>query len=204
MVELEENTMIYGYARVSTQGQDLNVQIEALKEAGAVEIYSEKFTGTTKERPQFKEVLSKLQSGDILIVTKVDRFARSAVDGITLVKDLLEKGVKVNILNMGLIDNTPQGKLIFTIFSAFAEFERDMIVERTQEGKAIAKTKEGFKEGRPRKHTKEKLDHAFELLTQGNSFKQVELKTGINRRTLHREKARRKALEVATQLEKIK
>ena len=90
-----------------------------------------------------------LQAGDKLVVTKLDRIARSASQGIELVQTLLDKGITVHVLNMGLLDNTPTGKLIRNIMLAFAEFERDMIIERTQEGKAIARRQPDFREGRP-------------------------------------------------------
>ena len=184
--------MIYGYARVSTVGQDLGAQIAQLKESGAEIIYAEKHTGTKKDRPEFTKLLAQLQSGDTLIVTKVDRFARSTVDAITTVKEMYERGVKINVLNMGVIENTVTGRLILTIFSAFAEFERDLIVERTQEGKAIARQKDGFTEGRPRAYTKKQMDHAIALL-DANSYNEVAAMTGISKSTLIREIKRRKA-----------
>jgi DNA invertase Pin-like site-specific DNA recombinase len=177
--------MKIGYARVSTLGQDLEGQIQTLEKEGCEKIYSEKFTGTKKERPQFQQLLQELNSGDTLVVTKLDRFARSTVDGIQTVKELFDKGVKVHILNMGLVEDTPTGRLIFNIMSSFAEFERDMIVERTQEGKAIAKQKEDFREGRPNKFNKKQIEHAIQLL-ENNSYKQVEAMTGISKSTLIR------------------
>ena len=90
-------------------------------------------------------------------------------------------------MNMGLVENTPTGKLIFSVMSAFAEFERDMIVERTQEGKAIAKLREDFREGRPKKFSKRQIQHALQLL-ESNSYKQVENMTGISKSTLIRAK----------------
>ena len=99
----------------------------------------------------------------------------------------MDKDVRIHILNMGLIDTTPMGRLIVTNLLAFAEFERAMIIERTQGGKAIAKTKAGFKEGRPKKYTPEQLKLAMELL-KNNSYKQVESMTGISKSTLIREK----------------
>ena len=147
--------MIYGYARVSTKGQahdgnSLESQEQLLRDNGAIKIYKDSFTGTKTDRPEFNKLLNMQQQGDTLIVTKLDRFARSMTQGSELVNKLIEKGIKVNILNIGIMDNTPSSKLIRNIFFSFAEFERDMIVERTQEGKAIAKNKEGFKEGRPK------------------------------------------------------
>ena len=196
--------MIYGYARVSTKGQandgnSLESQTETLKENGAVEIYKDSFTGTKTDRPEFTKLLSKLKAGDTLIVTKLDRFARSMTQGSQLVNLLIEKGIKVNILNIGIMDNTPSSKLIRNIFFSFAEFERDMIVERTQEGKAIAKTKEGFKEGRPKAYTQKQLDHALSLLSINGgdkSYNQVVEITGISKSTLIRENNKRKAMEV--------
>jgi DNA invertase Pin-like site-specific DNA recombinase len=179
--------MKYGYARVSTIGQDLEAQIQALEHERCDKIFSEKFTGTKRERPQFQELLSLLKEGDTLVVTKLDRFARSAVDAIQIIRNLFEQGVKVHVLNMGLIENTPTGKLILTIMSGFAEFERDMIVERTQEGKAIAKQREDFREGRPKKFKKAQIEHALKLL-ETNSYKQVEDITGISKSTLIRAK----------------
>lgn len=190
--EKEWELVKYGYARVSTLGQDLEAQIKMLKKEECDEIYSEKFTGTKFDRPKFQELLSVLESGDTLVVTKLDRFARSTVDGIQTVKMLSDKDVKVHILNMGLVENTPTGRLIFSVMSAFAEFERDMIVERTQEGKAIAKLNPDFKEGRPKKYNKEKMDYALRLL-ETESYRKVEKITGISVSTLQREKRKRSA-----------
>jgi len=114
--------MKYGYARVSTSDQKLENQISILEESGAEKIYQEKFTGTTTKRPEFKKLIQQLTSGDMLIVTKLDRFARNTREALEIIQDLFERGIKVNILNMGLIDSTPTGQLIFTIFSAFAQF----------------------------------------------------------------------------------
>lgn len=179
--------MKYGYARVSTLQQDLQSQIDRLNQEDCKRIYQDKFTGTKKERPAFKELLHDLQEGDTLVVTKLDRFARSTVDGIQTIRELFDKGIKVHVLNMGLVEDTPTGRLIFNVMSAFAEFERDMIVERTQEGKAIAKQREGFSEGRPKKFSKKQIDHALQL-KKSYSYKQVEEMTGISKSTLIRHK----------------
>ncbi|EGO8197425.1 recombinase family protein [Enterococcus faecalis] len=186
--------MILGYARVSTWGQDLETQIISLEKAGCEKIYTEKYTGTKIERVAFQKLLNELTEGDTLVVTKLDRFARSTIQGIETIKNLFERGVKIHILNMGIIEDTPTGRLTFTIFSAFAEFERDMIVERTQEGKALAKTKPGFRDGRPKKYTKDQLDLAMVLLKE-NSTKVVSRKTGISEATLYREKRKRKRVD---------
>src|SRR5690554_4565036 len=180
--------MIYGYARVSTKGQardgnSLAAQRKALKDAGAQEIFADSFTGTKKHRPELDKLLAKIGEGDTLVVSKLDRIARSAIQGGEIVGGLLNQGVRVNILNMGIIDNTPTGKLIWQIFFAFAEFERDMIVERTQEGKAIAKQNPNFKEGRPRKEPKD-FPIMLEKVKQGQiSVSEAARKLGISRGT---------------------
>jgi DNA invertase Pin-like site-specific DNA recombinase len=165
-----------------------------LKENGAIEVIKEQFTGTKVDRPLFKELLRRLNVGDTLMVCKLDRFARSTVEGITTVRKLIDRGIKVHILNMGLIEDTPTGKLIFSVMSAFAEFERDMIVQRTQEGKEIAKTKLGFTEGRPKKYTPKQIENALAMLmiNGGNkSYNEVVEITNISKSTLIRETRKR-------------
>lgn len=184
--------MIYGYARVSTKGQakdgnSLEAQHRVLKEAGAEVIYSDAFTGTKTDRPEFDKLMNQLKSGDTLIVTKLDRFARTATQGFELIKSLMDKGIAVRVMNMGTMDDTPNGRLIIHIMLAFAEFERDMIVERTQEGKAIAKQSPDYREGRPKKYSTKQLDHALSLLND-HSYTQVEELTGISKSTLIRYK----------------
>lgn len=183
--------MIYGYCRVSTKGQlegnSIEEQIYKInhryKEA---KIIVESYSGI-KERPLFNNLIEKCNQGDLLVVTKLDRFCRTTKEGLQYIDKLREKGVDIHILNMGLIEDTPMGKLIITNLLAFAEFERAMIIERTQNGKLIAKTKAGFKEGRPRKYTDEQIKHALMLL-KNNSYKQVEIMTGISKSTLIRAK----------------
>ena len=166
--------MIYGYARVSTKGQardgnSLEDQERQLREKGCAEIFHDSFTGTKMVRPQFAELMDRLQPGDTLVVTKLDRFARNTAGGIETINMLLERGVSVHILNMGLIDDTPTGKLIVTVLLAFAEFERNMIVERTSAGKAVAKaTKPGWREGRKEKEvSKEAVSKFREKIKKG-------------------------------------
>lgn len=186
---------IYGYARVSTKGQERNgnsieAQIEALTASGATVIYKDAFSGKTTARPQLEKLLKRLESGDTVIITKLDRVARSITQGEALVNQLIDMGITVNILNMGILDNSPASKLMRQMFFCFAEFEREMIVTRTQEGKAIAREKKGYKEGRPRTD-KARLDLAMELLKE-NSYNQVASMTGISVSTLAREKRNRK------------
>ena len=183
--------MKYAYARVSTRKQfpednGLEEQTAKLKSAGFDKIVIEEFTGTTTKRPCLENLISRLQSGDMLIVTKLDRIARSATDGYALIKDLFNRGVAVHILNMGLIDNTPTGKLIVHILMAFAEYERDMLVERTQVGREIARSKHGFREGRPPIDQKRK-DFAVDLiLNECKSYNEVVELTGLSKSTIIR------------------
>ena len=187
--------MIYGYARVSTAaqgttGNSLEYQVIQLKNHGCTKIIEEVFTGTKTDRPKFTELLNKLQKNDVIVTTKLDRFARTAIDGVQTIQKLLQSGIKVHILNIGLIEDTPMGKLILTTMLAFAEFERDMIVERTQLGKAIARQQPNYKEGRPKKYGHEQIQHALDLL-ENNSYKQVERLTGISKSTLIRAKRKK-------------
>jgi len=182
----------YGYARVSTRQQDLEGQLRQLEEEHCNKIFFEKITGTKSDRPEFQKLLQTVQAGDTLVVTKLDRFARSTQDALNTIKVLFEKGVRINVLNLGVIENTSTGRLIFTIFSAFADFERDLIVERTREGKEIAKQRPGFKEGRPRKFSQKQINLAMKLL-EGNSYKEVEQMTGISKSTLTRYKRKLQA-----------
>ena len=179
--------MKYGYARVSTSDQKLENQIDLLKSAGADKIFQEKYTGTTTQRPEFQKLLNELEANDTLIVTKLDRFARNTTEALELIQKLFKQDIKVNILNMGVIDNTPTGQLIFTIFSAFAQFERDLIVTRTQEGKMYAREHDpNFREGRPQTYSDEQIQLAYELRQQGMTYKMIARKTGISERTQQR------------------
>lgn len=183
--------MIYGYARVSTatQGRDgnsLEEQVAALEKYGCQEIITEAFTGKTMERPKFHSLFNRLQRDDTLVVCKLDRFARTAIEGVHTVRELFDRGVKIHILNMGLIENTLTGNLILTVMLAFAEYERGMIVERTQVGKALAKQNPNFRDGRPKKFTQEQIGLALELLKSGKTYREVERMTGISKSTIVR------------------
>lgn len=185
--------MVYGYARVSTRGQakdgnSLDAQEQELRANGAEIIYKDAYTGTKADRPEFKKLLDEIKTGDTLIVCKLDRFARNAEDAIRIIKDLLKKNIKVHILNIGLVEsNNTMGNLLITILSGFAEFERDLIIERTQAGKAIARQRPDYREGRPKKYGKERIEHALSLLEQ-HSYTQVVEMTGISKSTLIRAK----------------
>ncbi|MBI0576762.1 recombinase family protein [Neobacillus cucumis] len=146
--------MIYGYARVSTNKQELAIQIKALKDAGATKVFKEKISGAKTDRKELSKLLKEIKAGDTLVVTKADRIARSLSQLESFVLDLTKRGIAVHILNMGLftaesMDN-PITKLLFQVLGSFAEFERSMILERTQEGIREAREK-GVKFGRKSK-----------------------------------------------------
>ena len=189
--------MIYGYARVSTatQGRDgnsLEEQVAALQKYGCHQIIEEAFSGKTMERPKFQKLLEKLKAGDTLVVCKLDRFARTTIEGVQVVRELFERGIRVHILNMGLVENTLTGNLILTVMLAFAEYERGTIVERTQTGKAMARQDPNFRDGRPKKFKPEQIDLALSLLAQGKTYRQITAMTGISKSTLIRAKQQSK------------
>lgn len=197
---------IYGYCRVSTRGQldgnSLENQREQiLRDYPTATIVEEQISGAKAVRPKFDDLLQRLESGDMLVVTKLDRFARSLSQGNDTVNELLQRGVRVNILNIGMLDNTPNSKLIRNIFFSFAEFERDMIYERTQEGKALARQRGDFKEGRPRKFNPAKVEEALNYVEAGNSYKRASEMFGISKTTLIRRMQERKDKEILSEKE---
>lgn len=164
--------MIYGYARTSTNKKELDIQIKTLKEKGATKIYKERLNGAKVDRKELNKLLETIKAGDTLIVTKADRIARSLSQLETIVTDLTNRGVAVHIVNMGLFTlesmENPITKLLFQILGSFAEFERTMILERTQGGIKDARDK-GVKFGRKSKKyaIEGALLHAIEKVEQG-------------------------------------
>lgn len=182
--------MIYGYTRVSTKkqvdGYGLEVQKnEIISKYPSAVIIEEQYTGTKLNRPVFNDLLSKLQEDDILVVSKLDRFARNTVEGIKVVEQLFTQKVAIHILNIGLLEDTPMGRFFLTTMLAVAELERNMIVERTQTGKELARLRCDYKEGRPKKYTNEELENAIFLLSF-HSYREVIAITGISKSTLVR------------------
>ena len=167
--------MIYGYARVSTQGQNLEAQKQELTSRGCEEIVTDKFTGTKVSRPGLDRLMARLMPGDTVVVTKLDRIARSTKGGIEIIDAIIGKGAAVEILNMGKFDDSPVGKLMRTMMLGFAEFERDMIVQRTSEGKEIARQRADYREGRPEKYWEDE-----------GSWKATSARWGISRSTYYR------------------
>lgn len=187
--------MIIGYCRVSTKGQlDGNglesQEKEILEKHNNAKIIKEACTGVKVDRPKFNEVIKSLQAKDMLVVTKLDRLARSTVEGIKVIEYLFSKNISVHVLNIGLLENTTIGKFFLTTLLAVAEMERSMIIERTQAGKEIAKQDSNFREGRPCTYSKDQKNHALHLLQDGRTYKQVERLTGISKSTLIRFKNR--------------
>lgn len=141
--------MNIGYARVSTKDQDLSLQIDALENAGCKRIYREQVSGSTRERPELQHLLDHLREDDVVVVWKLDRLARSMKDLVNLVNEIQAKGAGLFSLNDQIDTTTPHGKFTFHIFAALAEFERDIIRERTNAGLAAARAR-GRKGGRPK------------------------------------------------------
>lgn len=191
---------VIGYARISSRTQIENNSLEAqeneiISRYEGTLIYKEQFTGTKTDRPVFNEVIELLECGDTLVVSKLDRLARNTVEGIKIVEELFNKGVAVHVLNVGLLENTTMGKFFLTTLLAVAEMERNTIIERTSMGKEIAKTKEGFKEGRPKKYNNKQMDNALAMLTINGgdkSYTEVSELLGISKSTLVREVRKRK------------
>lgn len=180
--------MKFFYARVSTIEQNLARQLEQAKELGIPQenIYTDKLSGKDTKRPALQELLKYLREGDVLYISSFDRLARSTKDLLSLAEELESKGVSLVSLKENLDCTTPQGKLMFTMFAAFAEFERSIIKERQAEGIAIAK-RDGRLTGRPRVD-KEKLDIACTMYESGKyKMKEIEAATGISYGTIYRQ-----------------
>jgi DNA invertase Pin-like site-specific DNA recombinase len=141
--------MKFGYARVSTQDQELSLQLDALEAADCKKIYQEKVTGANKNRPELQSMLGQLREGDVVVVWKLDRLARSLKDLVGMVNEMQENGVEFQSLNDHIDTTTPHGKFTFHLFAAMAEFERDIISERTKAGLTAARAR-GRVGGRPK------------------------------------------------------
>lgn len=182
---------IFGYTRVSTSNQDYQTQIQKLENAGAEKIFSEKYTGTKKEgRRELENLQDTVEKGDQVLVTKIDRLARSIVDLNSIVSSLNEKGVTVTFLDNSLTFE-PNKKdsmqtLMMNMLGSFAQFERDLIVTRTQEGKQWHKANnKNYREGRPKRVLNDRYKHALELM-KTHSMREVVKMTDISLSTLKR------------------
>lgn len=179
-----------GYIRVSTkkqeQGTSLSDQRKILQEEGCQVIYEDVYSGASMDRPEFDRLCNEVQAGDTIVVCKLDRIARTETEAYNRVVGWVRSGIRIHVLNMGLIEDTEVGRLILHIMLAFAEFERDMIVSRTQGGRAYKRaTDPNYKEGRKPAYSKAQIDHALDLL-QTHSYTEVSSMTGISRSTIVR------------------
>ncbi len=181
--------MKIGYARVSTQEQNLELQLDALKAVGCEQIYKEKVSAVGSERVQLIKMVDSLRTGDIVVVWKLDRLGRSLKELIERVSDFQQSGIGFVSLNDSIDTTTPQGRLVFNIFASLAEFEREIIRERTKAGLAAAKAR-GRQGGRPKGLSKEAIQkaHAAKALLERKEKSAAEIARilGIGRATLYR------------------
>jgi DNA invertase Pin-like site-specific DNA recombinase len=177
---------IKGYARVSTDGQTLDAQQAALKEAGATQVFSEKQSGIKTDRAALARCLASLEPGDTLLVTKLDRLARSTRDLLNTLDAIAKAGATFRSLGDGWADTTtPHGKLMITVLGGLAEFERHLILSRTNEGRVRAKAR-GVKFGRRPKLTKYQRDEALARLAGGETLTAVARSMGVSHMTIYR------------------
>lgn len=176
---------IFGYARVSTEQQNLDRQLDMLQKYGVDHIYNEKMTGTKRNRPELDKLLERLTEGDTVVVESLSRLSRSTKDLIWLMETFNERGVNLVSLKESIDTTTSTGKLLFTLMSALAQFERDVLADRTREGLAAARAR-GRKGGRP-PVDREAVRKAVKLYrTKEYSLKEIEELTGVKRSTLYR------------------
>lgn len=181
--------MKIGYARVSTREQNLDMQVIALEDAGCKKIHEEIVSGAKSDRPVLDIVLKQLRDGDVLVVWKLDRLGRSLKHLVELVQMLMERNIGLCSLNDPIDTTTPQGRLVFNIFASLAEFERDIIRERTQAGLNAARAR-GRRGGRPRGIPKESMATAYAAETlykeRKLSVMQIAKKLNISKSTLYK------------------
>ena len=178
--------MKIGYARVSTEEQNLDRQLDSLKEARCEKIFQEKITGTKKERPELDKLMEQLRNGDLIIISDLTRLSRSVKDLFSLVDQIEKKGANIKSLKESWMDtSTPQGKLMFTIFAGISQFERDLISQRTLEGLAAARSR-GKKGGRPKKDEKA-INIALKMYQEKVcSISEITKATGVSKTTIYR------------------
>lgn len=180
------HTVKIGYARVSTKEQSLDIQLKALERAGCKQIYQEKVSGIGRDRPEFQRMMQQIRKDDVLIIWRLDRLARSTRLLLDTIEQLKEKEASFKSLSEDWADTTSAtGKLVMTVFAGLAEFEKDLIRERTDVGRRAALDR-GVKFGRPAKMTKEQLKLARKLLKQGESIRHVAGIFGVHFTTLYR------------------
>ena len=177
---------LLGYARVSTTEQKAHLQTDALKKAGCIRVWTDKASGSLDHRPKLEAVLDHLRPGDTLVVWRLDRLGRNLRHLIATVNDLAAAGVGFRSLTEGIDTTTPSGRLTFHLFGALAEFERELIRERTAAGLAAARAR-GRSGGRPRVMTPEKLAVARQMYdSRGHTLAAIAAVVGVSRSTLYR------------------
>lgn len=177
--------MIIGYARVSTQEQSLDRQIDALQKYGAEKIFTEKITGTVKNRPELDQMRAILRDGDVVVIESLSRLGRSSRDLLSLIEEFRDKKVTLISLKENLDISTPTGQLMFTVLAALSQFERDLTVQRTRDGLMAARAR-GRKGGRPKVDQK-KIDKALKLyIAQTHSVSEIIKITGVSQGTLYK------------------
>lgn len=164
--------MIIGYARVSTEDQHLDAQIAALKEAGAERIFADKISGSKRKRPELDKMLEQLRRGDVVLVTKYDRLARSLTDLLEIVSQVEANEAGFRSLAEDIDTTTPSGRLIFHVFASIAQFERERIRERTMEGLEAAR-KKGRIGGRPPALSEDQKAEVLRLKNEGRAMKDI-------------------------------
>lgn len=175
-----------GYARVSTSGQTLDAQLEQLGVAGCGSVFRETMSGARSDRPELKKALDALTEGDVLIVTRLDRLARSTRDLLDIVHIIETRGAKLKALTDSWADTTtPTGKLILTVLGGLAEFERSLISERTAEGRERAK-RAGRRLGRPPKLTQHQREAVLKMRSEGQDNAEIARLLGVSRSTVSR------------------
>ena len=178
--------MKLGYARVSTADQTLQLQRPRLKEAGCEKVFEEKISGVVRKRPQLEKLLGEVRKGDVLVVTRLDRLARSTAELLIIAERLLEKGAGLQSLDEPWADTiSPSGRMVLTVFAGIAEFERALIKQRTEDGLRDAR-KRGVLFGRPRKMRPDQQQLAQELLKQGRSISEVARTFNVHPATIYR------------------
>jgi DNA invertase Pin-like site-specific DNA recombinase len=187
--------MKIGYARVSTEAQSLDIQLQALRKDGCEKLLQEKVSGAVRARPQLQRLLDQLREGDTVVVCKLDRLARSTRDLLAIAEAIKQTGAGLRSLGEPWADTTsPAGTMVLTVFAGIGEFERALIVERTSTGRQAAK-KRGVRFGRPPKLSAEKAALAARLIAEGRSAKEVADTFGVNRSTIYRTAAIGQALQ---------
>jgi DNA invertase Pin-like site-specific DNA recombinase len=179
--------MRIGYARVSTEEQNLSLQLDALKASGCKRIYRDKgVSAVARERPAFKTALSVLKSGDILVIWKLDRAFRSTVEAILTLERLRKQGVEFQCVTMHIDTSTPEGRKWYRDTASWAEYERELISQRTKAGMAAARRR-GVRIGRPPKLTAAQIDRAHAAIEAGRATKaDLAARYGVSVRTLSR------------------